>query len=161
MNLLSLKTNSNMESNCFIQLCAKNSFGHRQETKFTSWLNEQIDAFLKSRVTDLSSVTGKDETNWRELIADSKSEGLNDLLDFLEDGLRDSFTSIGECIASVEYDHEGLAHSGCNCVYELCGVYLLEGSDYCEGPSENKHELLEYLDIDNPDHNVFWSEYAE
>ncbi len=150
-----------MESNCFIQICAKNSFGHRHESVFTSWLNERIDEFLKSRVTDLSSVIGKDENNWRELIANSKSEGIVDLLDFLEDGLRESFTSIGECIASVEYDHEGMAHSGYNCVYELCGVYLLEGSDYCEGPSENKYKLLDFLENDNPENDVFWTEYAD
>jgi hypothetical protein len=54
-----------------------------------------------------------------------------------------------------------MAHSGSNSVYELCGVYMLQGSDYIEGPTEDKLELLEYLNTEDPDHDVFWSEHAD
>ena len=83
------------------------------------------------------------------------------ILDHLEDNFRDSITSLGECIATVDYDHEGMAHSGSNSLYEFCGVYMLEGRDFIEVPTEDKYELLEYLDKENPDHDVFWSEFAD
>jgi hypothetical protein len=45
-------------------------------------------------------------------------------------------------------------------VYEFCGVYFLHGSDYQEGPTFEKDEMLSFLNTENEEHEVYWSEYA-
>ena len=150
-----------MESEYYIQICARNSRGHRQEKEFVNWLSDIIEALIQIDTFNLTIFKSSNKNEWRDIIANDNSTELGSIFDRLEDELGGSITEVGECIASVDYDHEGMDHSGSNGVYELCGVYWLEGSDFCEGPSENKYELLEYLDVNNPDHEVFWSEYAD
>lgn len=150
-----------MESEYCIQICARNSRGHRQEKEFVNWLTNIIDALIQKGTFNLTIFKCVHKNEWRDIIADDNSTELGSIFDQLADELGGSITEVGECIASVDYDHEGMDHSGSNGVYELCGVYWLEGSDFCEGPTENKYELLEYLDVNNPDHEVFWSEYAD
>ncbi len=150
-----------MESDYYIQICARNSRGHRQEKEFVNWLTNIIEALIQKGTFNLTIFKCAHKNEWRDIIAHDNSTELGSIFDRLEDELGDCITEIGECIASVDYEHHGMGHSGSNSVYELCGVFWLEGSDFCEGPTENKYELLEYLDVDNPDHEVFWSEYAD
>lgn len=150
-----------MEFAYYIQICAKNSRGHRQEDEFIDWLTNELEVILEEGGVEFPVFKKSKKKEWRDIIADTNSSEFDSLFDRLEDNLRDSITFYGECIAAVDYEHVGMAHSGSNSVYELCGVYFLEGSDFCEGPSENKYELLAYLDNENPEHDVFWSEYAD
>jgi hypothetical protein len=150
-----------MQFDYYIQICAKNSRGHRQEDEFIDWLTNEIEGLLQEGSLALTIFKDAKKKEWRDIVANSNSGDLDVMLDRLEDILRDSITSVGECIATVDYDHEGMAHSGSNSVYEFCGVYWLEGSDFIEGPTEDKYELLAYLDNENPEHDVFWSEYAD
>ena len=150
-----------MELDYYVQICARNSRGHRQEIEFIDWLTGEIEAMIQDEEFDLKLLQEVKKSDWRDILLESNSEKLDTMLDRLEDILRDSITSVGECIATVDYDHEGMAHSGSNSVFELCGIYVLEGSDYSEGPTEDKEELLDYLNTSNPDHDVFWSEHAD
>ena len=150
-----------MESDYYIQICARNSRRHRHEKEFVNWLTNIIEALIQKGTFNLTIFKCAHKNEWRDIIANDNSAELAIILAQLENELGGSITKVGECIASVDYNHDGMAHSGSNSVYELCGVYWLEGSDFCEGPTENKYELLEYLDVDNPDHDVFWSEYAD
>jgi hypothetical protein len=153
--------NPAMELDYYVQICARNSRGHRQESEFIDWLTGEIEEIMQDEEFDLKLLQVVKKSDWRDILLESNSGKLDSMLDRLEDILRDSITIVGECIATVDYDHEGMAHSGSNSVYELCGVYWLEGSDFIEGPTEDKYELLGYLDKENPDHDVFWSEYAD
>ena len=150
-----------METNYFVQICAKKSHGHRQEREFIKWLESEISDLLDEGSLDLEIFKAAKKKDWRDIIADANPGEIDAILDHLEDRLIDSFTSVGESIAGVDYDHEGMAHSGSNSVYEFCGVYMLQGSDYIEGPTEDKFELLEYLNTEDPDHDVYWSEHAD
>jgi hypothetical protein len=150
-----------MDFDYYIQLCARNSRGHRQEIEFTEWLNSEINRLIEYSSLDLNPFRAAPQKAWRDIVANTNESEFGALLGDIENNFRDAITSVGECIASVDYNHDGMVHSGSNGVYELCGIYVLDGSDYCEGPTENKYELLEYLDVDNPDHDVFWSEYAD
>ena len=102
-----------------------------------------------------------DAEEWRDNIIDGHELITDEILDKLDEILLDAFTDIGEEIASVGYDHYGMGHSGWNGVYEFCGLYLLSGSDYQEGPSEDKYELLDYLDFDDKRHDVYKSKHAK
>jgi hypothetical protein len=150
-----------MGYNFFVQICARNSRGHRQETEFIDWLNGEINRLLEKSTFDLTPFRLSPQKEWRDIVANANSNELDAILEDIENYFRDAISSVGECIASVDYDHEGMAHSGSNSVFELCGIYVLEGSDYSEGPSEDKDELLDYLNTSDPDHDVFWSEYAD
>jgi hypothetical protein len=150
-----------MQTDYYIQICAQKSHGHRQEHEFIKWLENEISDLLDKGSLDLDIFKAAKKIDWRDIIANTNPGEIIAVLDHLEDSLRDSFTSVGESIAGVDYDHEGMAHSGSNSVYEFCGVYMLQGSDYIEGPTEDKLELLEYLNTEDPDHDVFWSEHAD
>lgn len=153
--------NPAMELDYYVQICARNSRGHRQEIEFIDWLNSQIDRLLQKSTFDLSAFRLAQKEDWRDIVANTNSKEFDAILEDIENYFRDAISSVGECIASVDYDHEGMAHSGSNSVFELCGIYVLEGSDYSEGPSEDKDELLDYLNTSDPDHDVFWSEHAD
>ena len=150
-----------MQTDYYIQICAQKSHRHRQEREFIAWLENEISDLLDKGSLDLDIFKAAKKIDWRDIIANTNPGQIIAVLDHLEDSLRDSFTSVGESIAGVDYDHEGMAHSGSNSVYEFCGVYMLYGSDYIEGPTEDKFELLEYLNTEDPDHDVFWSENAD
>ena len=150
-----------MEFDFFVQICARNSRGHRQETEFIDWLNCEINRLLAKGTFDLAPFRLAPKDEWRDIVANANSNELDAILEDIENCFRDAISSVGECIASVAYDHEGMAHSGSNSVIELCGIYVLEGSDYSEGPTEHKEELLDYLNTTDPDHDVFWSEHAD
>ncbi len=143
----------------WIQIIAKNSIGHRNENEFLWYLEQAIlDLEIIEEPTDPRH--SWDVAAWREHILNGHNFISGEELDKLDNHLCEVFSEYAEEIASVSYDHEGPAHSGSNSVYELCGVYMIEGSDFMEGPTTDKDKLLEYLDTENEDHDVFWSEDA-
>jgi len=151
-----------MGSQFWVQTCANNSITHRHKKVFLKWLKEALYDF--DRDIDLSADDVRFSWNpldWRTNICENHPLVVDEILDHLDSKLVDSIDDFGEIIASVEYDQEGMAHSGWNAVYEFCGIYTLQGSDFSEGPSANKEELLEYLDTDDSEHIVFWSDYAD
>ena len=146
----------------WVQDCAVKSFDHRHEDAFLDWLSENAYEIIElDGEDDEYEISLADSDELRDFIIHGHRLITEEVLSKFDDALMDSFTEVGEEIASVGYDHYGMGHSGWNGVYEFCGLYLLTGSDYSEGPSEDKYELLKYLDFDNPDHEVFWSEYAD
>lgn len=82
------------------------------------------------------------------------------VLEHLADVIDDDFYKYAESIVYVEYDEPGMAHSGGNGIYKLAGLYYLRGSDYIEGPDDLK-VLLRYLDWENPNHKVDFSDDFE
>jgi hypothetical protein len=151
----------NMNKKSWTELCAINSVNHRHKKLFLTWLKEAI-----SQVKDEFSFHDNDNRSkwkpkdWRDNMIKGNPVITNEIYDHLDQLLMDSFTETGELIASVGYDHYGPSHSGWNGVFEICGVYILHGSDYKEGPTLEKDEMLGFLNTENEEHDVYWSEYA-
>ncbi len=144
---------------------AKNSFGHRHESRFLKWIKEAVISLKE--VLDEEVIEGWQSwrpEEWRLHIIQEhpfiSPEVRKELEEFLLEFGFDSNEEYCELIASVGYDHYGMAHSGWNGVYEFCGWYLLTGSDYLEGPYDEKEGLLSILNTEDPRHEVYWSEYA-
>jgi len=160
-----------MARNYLIISCATNSFKHRHKKKFLKWLSNIVSDYYEDLGMDIMNNDDYsddyderfswDAEEWRDNIIDGHELISDDMLYKFDELLIDSFTEVGEEIASVGYDHYGMGHSGWNGVFEFCGLYLLNGSDYNEGPSEDKYELLNYLDFDDKRHDVFKSKHAD
>jgi hypothetical protein len=150
------------ENQYFIEICASNSLNHRHHGIFKKWLSEAIENIpVESDSTKTNLRSNPKIEQWIEKLIDKDHMITGDILDYLENSLLDSFVEIGELIASVDYDHDGMGHSGWNGVYEFCGLYIIQGSDYSEGPTTDKYYLLEFLDTSNPEHDVFWTDFAD
>jgi hypothetical protein len=145
-----------------IEICAANSQKHRHNEIFKKWLSEAIQNIpVESDSTETNLRSKMKIEEWIEKMIVKDHMITDHILDYLENSLLDSFVEIGEIIASVDYNHDSVGHSGWNGVYELCGLYIIQGSDYSEGPTTNKYEVLELLDTSNLEHDVFWTEFAD
>ncbi|MFM1744862.1 MAG: hypothetical protein RLZZ630_799 [Bacteroidota bacterium] len=150
-----------MEKKSWTEVCAINSVNHRHKKLFLTWLKEAI-----AQVKGETHFHGNDvrskwkPKDWRDNMIKGNPRMTDEIYDHLDQLLMDSFTETGELIASVGYDHYGPSHSGWNGVFEICGVYILHGSDYREGPSLEKNKMLGFLNTENEEHEVYWSEYA-
>lgn len=135
------------EPNLIIR-CALNSYGHRHETLFLDWLGNYISELDYELRNGRIPEAWKAE-DWRKGLAELDPRIDQLLIKQLDDWMCEDFIHQAELIASIGYDFYGPAHSGCNGIYEFCGVYKLQGSDYSEGPSVTYEEFFEYLDFHN------------
>ena len=156
------KTVGTMKEDYLVHQIAKNSLNHRHESRFLQWLESVAKDDLNIEPID-ATCNDWEPVEWRDRIIKRDAILTSDVLDHFDNELLDNFTTedCGELIASVGYDHYGPAHSGWNAVYEFCGVYVLSGSDFDDGPTEELDVLLDQLDFDNPEHEVFRSKYAD
>lgn len=151
-----------IENPYYIEICAANSKKHRHNGIFKKWLTKAIENMkVESDFNNKNLPSNLKIEQWIEKLIDKDQMITDDILDYLELSLLDSFVEIGELIAAVDYDHEGIGHSGWNGVYEFCGLFIIQGSDYCEGPTTDKYNLLELLETSNPEHDIFWTKFAD
>lgn len=116
-----------MELDYYVQICARNSRGHRQESEFIDWLTSEIDEMMQYEEFDMKLFHVVKKSDWRDILLESNSGKLDSMLDRLEDILRDSITSVGECIATVDYDQEATVSMNYVVCTGLRVVILLRG----------------------------------
>ncbi|MFN6091980.1 MAG: hypothetical protein ACK44N_06165, partial [Bacteroidota bacterium] len=122
-----------MAINHLVISCASNSFKHRHEKQFLEWIDNVVSDYVEelgmdydNRDDDSDNYDERfswDAEEWRDNIIDGHELITDVMLAKFEELLLDSFTEVGEEIASVGYDHYGMGHSGWNGVYEFCGMY--------------------------------------
>jgi hypothetical protein len=133
---LIIKAKLIMAINHLVISCASNSFKHRHEKQFLEWIDNVVSDYVEelgmdydNRDDDSDNYDERfswDAEEWRDNIIDGHELITDVMLAKFEELLLDSFTEVGEEIASVGYDHYGMGHSGWNGVYEFCGMYLLQ-----------------------------------
>ena len=129
---------------------AKVSKGHADEAEFLKVLQDFLNDLNPSEDMDDQHPLFPDSgmwtaAQWRDALATENHPMTQSGLDTFHDLINDEIRSVGDTIASVGYELEGMAHSGVNDVLEFCGVFSLIGSDFSEGPSTNLAWMLDHL----------------
>ena len=131
-----------------------NSLGHLEENNFLSWLKTNLflvgeDMTIDNAVTWLNTYKHLSDKEIRDKLLLDNSSLCKDVLLSLYDRL---FEDVGERnfkveVASVGIDGYGPGQSRYNTIYDIMGMYVLMGSDFADGPTEDLNSLLDQLTL--------------